>query len=1093
MQEEVLGRAEYLCKLADELGTYSNKSGEEAALRALLQGRTEYDVPALPVTLARFDLERISIPETLKGLPDLAELLPEEALRFLNSQEQMLKQVPLEDEVVVPYYDPALKIDKNYRSIIQKLHDIGYLRYTRSPKAHAGMFFVHKSDGKKIRLIVDARPANQMFRSPPGVELCTAEGFSRIEVEVPEELQPGTAEFAEHLQSKGLYFGLADVKDCFHRMRQPEWLSKYFCWRPIPVKWIHGLIGSELEGQKVSPEEKVYPMPASLCMGFSWSLYFAQKANETLMGSMANLKQSCLISDRGQPVVFPASQEKTVRHYVYVDNLGVVSPDKALVQSTLEELAPGFEKRGLVLHPGEVQHEEIKALGVYMRGDLMASRVSPQRHAKLKQAIGGVLRRKKVSGRILEIVLGHITFCCLCNRQLLSIFSAIYKYIQREYFKPAILWDSVVTELRVFRGLMIYLHSDWWRGWNNLVSASDASLEGFGVSTSYWNRKEVAEAGRTVERARFKKAASTAARDHALSSAGFVQDNITQKWRLKEISDDELLQLSGWEVASDFKEIPSHLLAKDLWEPKQWGRWDFEGKILELEGRALVKSLKRIALSIFGSSVRQLLLVDNMAVALAFDRFRSRNFKLLKQIRKFSSHLLARNIAVTVRREKVLKPPPKPPLPRKRTAQCKSAVLKVEHGEAPKKKRRALDPPQPFQDLLTPQEDYVPGLAKQPFNLRDVELPSLSQVTRTKRGRSPSSTSSTTVEQPHKQPKREQTRALVDGVMNRVNLSLLEHNAIGNHTRKLYTKEMEEFVAFGRPRGLNFQNPELVDKLVVDHLNQLYSKGYRAYRGDRLTASILHFHPQYGKLGDKSLPRTWRALRGFRKLTPGRSRLAYPLPIWAAMAAELRRMNRLRMAVFMLVAVSTYARPSELLRLRLFSLVRPQAGITDSWSLLMSPEERPERSKTGEYDVSILLDSPWLLPWLPTLLKYLKQGYCEDPLWDFNYGEYSKAFMEAAKTLKLEVTPYQTRHSGPSIDRARKYRSLAEVQKRGHWKSTSSVDRYEKSARLAATFDSLPEDLKLHSRRCEHDLSAIMLGTMHPPSFNGSSSSRAAM
>ena len=39
------------------------------------------------------------------------------------------------------------------------------------------------------------------------------------------------------------------------------------------------------------------------------------------------------------------------------------------------------------------------------------------------------------------------------------------------------------------------------------------------------------------------------------------------------------------------------------------------------------------------------LLVENMAVALSFDRFRSRNYKLLKQIRVFSSYLLARNIA----------------------------------------------------------------------------------------------------------------------------------------------------------------------------------------------------------------------------------------------------------------------------------------------------------------------------------------------------------------------------------------------------------------------------------------------------------------
>lgn len=30
---------------------------------------------------------------------------------------------------------------------------------------------------------------------------------------------------------------------------------------------------------------------------------------------------------------------------------------------------------------------------------------------------------------------------------------------------------------------MIYLQTDWWRAWNSLVSSSDSSREGFGVST----------------------------------------------------------------------------------------------------------------------------------------------------------------------------------------------------------------------------------------------------------------------------------------------------------------------------------------------------------------------------------------------------------------------------------------------------------------------------------------------------------------------------------------------------------------------------------------------------------------------------------
>ena len=60
---------------------------------------------------------------------------------------------------------------------------------------------MHKSDKKKIRLIVDARSTNALFKEPPGVELCSSEGFSRIEVQLTEQAQPGSKEFFDELAS----------------------------------------------------------------------------------------------------------------------------------------------------------------------------------------------------------------------------------------------------------------------------------------------------------------------------------------------------------------------------------------------------------------------------------------------------------------------------------------------------------------------------------------------------------------------------------------------------------------------------------------------------------------------------------------------------------------------------------------------------------------------------------------------------------------------------------------------------------------------------------------------------------------------------
>ena len=185
------------------------------------------------------------------------------------------------------------------------------------------------------------------------------------------------------------------------------------------------------------------------------------------------------------------------------------------------------------------------------------------------------------------------------------------------------------------------------------------------------------------------------------------------------------------------------------------------------------------------------------------------------------------------------------------------------------------------------------------------------------------------------------------------------------------------------------------------------------------------------------------------------------------LACEFRRMHQLRMAIFLLLGLSSYARPSELLRCTVACLVAPSKRVTDHWSLVLNPEESGTPSKVGEYDDSVLLDSAWLKPWAPRLFRTLVQGAGNRPLWDFEYSDFLSYFNQAAARLQLPVTPYQWRHSGPSIDISRRLRTLTEVQKRGRWKSQKSVTRYEKSGRLAMNFNGLPLKVQQHCLEAE--------------------------
>lgn len=139
--------------------------------------------------------------------------------------------------------------------------------------------------------------------------------------------------------------------------------------------------------------------------------------------------------------------EDKIHHYVYVDNLGILSTDEATVDQALKKVQEIFHDEDLILRPGSVESASVKALGCDPRGDMLASRVTPERFHKIHQAIQGVLNRKKVSGRILEVVVGHATFVALTCRSLLSVFNTTYKFIRSCYDCPVILWKTAREEL----------------------------------------------------------------------------------------------------------------------------------------------------------------------------------------------------------------------------------------------------------------------------------------------------------------------------------------------------------------------------------------------------------------------------------------------------------------------------------------------------------------------------------------------------------------------------------------------------------------------------------------------------------------------
>ena len=151
-----------------------------------------------------------------------------------------------------------------------------------------------------------------------------------------------------------------------------------------------------------------------------------------------------------------------------------------------------------------------------------------------------------------------------------------------------------------------------------------------------------------------------------------------------------------------------------------------------------------------------------------------------------------------------------------------------------------------------------------------------------------------------------------------------------------------------------------------------------------------------------------------------------------ALAVELARVGQVRMALFVMVSVSTYCRPSEPLALPTSSLIPPSQGIFDEWALLVAPQELPPAlSSLGQQVLEAVGRH---------VLESLEASAPDRQavgLQLFNYSQYLSSFKAACASLKIQLTPYQTRHNGPSIDRAQNNRLVFEVQKRGNRKCHS--------------------------------------------------------
>ena len=118
----------------------------------------------------------------------------------------------------------------------------------------------------------------------------------------------------------------------------------------------------------------------------------------------------------------------------------------------------------------------------------------------------------------------------------------------------------------------------------------------------------------------------------------------------------------------------------------------------------------------------------------------------------------------------------------------------------------------------------------------------------------------------------------------------------------------------------------------------------------------------------------------------------------------LVKMKRVQSALATALTFACYTRPSETLRIRVQDTVPPPlAGAMNlrQWSIVLHPSEGETCSKTGEFDESLVLNSPEF-KWLESFLRQRRRDLDgTQALFDLSYVQWARDFKDAGDALGL--------------------------------------------------------------------------------------------
>jgi len=656
----------------------------DGALEEVLRSKCVYEVEEGAIT-APFEEEKLNV---LKGgtVPKLAvDLVDDNVANQLRDPDRHIvlpdDQLLEVGEAVRPHWDARLANNTAAKwRFIESLRKVGLITFRRRARCHIGAFFVQKKNGQ-IRLVLDARPANQLHRAPPKSRLATPGALSNLNftdewARISEELLDGVGCQWRADVDEGAATGEGDNKDLephgsgvdlqdgFYQFLVPE-LSSWFSFGVTCTAAEAGVSSVYCDEEKkevpIDGSEHVWACFAGLPMGWSWALYVCHSALEACgRRSLQRLGMppTCL----GDRVPCPLFCRKLGLIAPYVDNGNVIAGSRATAQKIINSFKHELETLGFTLHEEVDPTQDFELVGRCLDGRRRLLHPRPRRMWRLRFAIKRVLVLRRLSPKAMRRLVGHLVDHLSGRRETLCCLDAVYRFIGDGTGDVMELPGPVLAELRVAMGLLAVCSVDLDRPMADLAYCSDASDAGFAVHSTPCSAKEGWMAAQFRERWRFLEPEAVDVGDRRAQLQGTLASFYAAPGYPREFSEWAEAEMARSSEQRSFTRVapqrPPELVEvvgavprlDDAWvQPQRWqrvvaGAWRSRGKIHCLEARAALVGLRREAVDPKRHRRTLLSLGDNLPEVLSFDRGRAKDWELLSLVRRGCAYQVGANI-----------------------------------------------------------------------------------------------------------------------------------------------------------------------------------------------------------------------------------------------------------------------------------------------------------------------------------------------------------------------------------------------------------------------------------------------------------------